>query len=288
MTGFGEARHQDPRGLIQVELRTVNHRYFKLSAKISESAAVIESALEPLVRDRVKRGSVQLNLKVERPRRPEDYRLNLVALASYHEQLRRMPGIEQRSIDPTCLLALPGVTEEVRTPEASADEDWPRIERVVLRALDALQTSRAQEGRAMAIELVALCRAISEHLGLIEQRGPQVVQTYHKKLMERVQVLAHEHGVTVEPRDVVREVAILADRSDISEEIIRLRAHLDQFHTIIEERESSGRKLEFLVQEMGREINTVGSKANDVEISRAVVEVKAVLEKIRELIQNVE
>jgi uncharacterized protein (TIGR00255 family) len=288
MTGFGEARQQDPRGLIQVEVRAVNHRYFKLSTKISECYAVVESALEQLVRDRVKRGSVQLNLKVERPRRAEDYRLNTVALSSYHEQLRRMPGFERGSIELTYLLTLPGVVEDVRAPEASHDEDWPRIERVVSRALDALHTSRAQEGRAMAIELVGLCRAISEQVGLIADRGPHVVQSYHKKLTERVAALAHEHGVTVEPRELVREVAILADRSDISEEIVRLRAHLTQFQTITEEAESSGRKLEFLVQEMGREINTVGSKANDVEISRSVVEVKAVLEKIRELIQNVE
>jgi uncharacterized protein (TIGR00255 family) len=288
MTGFGEARHQDQRGLILVEVRAVNHRYFKLSTKISESDAAIEPALERLVRERVKRGSIQLNVKVERPRRPEDYRLNLVALASYRDQLRRTSGFEDKVIDLAQLLALPGVVEDVRGPEVSADEDWPRIERVVGRALEALETSRAGEGRAMATELVALCKAIGEHLRAIAERGPAVVQSYHKKMLERVSLLARAHGVTVEPKDLVREVAILADRSDISEEIVRLRAHLGQFHAIIEETESSGRKLEFLVQEMGREINTVGSKANDVDINRLVVEVKALLEKIRELIQNVE
>ena len=115
-----------------------------------------------------------------------------------------------------------------------------------------------------------------------------VVQVYHKRLTDRIQALVLEQGVTIEPGDLIREVAILADRCDISEEIVRLRAHLTQYVAIIEEPESSGRKLEFLLQEIGREINTIGSKANDIEISRAVVDVKALLEKIREMVQNVE
>jgi uncharacterized protein (TIGR00255 family) len=108
------------------------------------------------------------------------------------------------------------------------------------------------------------------------------------RLCERIQALVKNSGVTIEPGDVVRETAILADRCDISEEIVRLRAHLSQYSEIIDERESAGRKLEFVAQEIGREINTIGSKASDVRISRLVVEVKAILEKIRELVQNVE
>ncbi len=140
----------------------------------------------------------------------------------------------------------------------------------------------------MAAELTALGRSIGDLLVRIADRAPMVVQAYHKRITDRVQALVLEQGVTVEPKDLIREVAILADRCDISEEVVRLRAHLAQYVAIIDEPESSGRKLEFLVQEMGREINTIGSKASDVEISRSVVEVKALLEKIRELVQNVE
>ena len=114
------------------------------------------------------------------------------------------------------------------------------------------------------------------------------MQHHQKRLTERVSALLKDHDTTVEPKDLVREVAILVDRGDISEEIVRLRAHLTQFFATIDEDESSGRKLEFVSQEMGREVNTIGSKAGDVEISRSVVEVKALLEKIRELVQNVE
>jgi uncharacterized protein (TIGR00255 family) len=125
-------------------------------------------------------------------------------------------------------------------------------------------------------------------LNAIAERGPFVVQNMQTRLCERIQALMKDNGVTVEPKDVVRETAILADRCDISEEIVRLRAHLCQFHEIIDEPQSAGRKLEFVAQEIGREINTIGSKASDVQISRSVVEVKALLEKIRELVQNVE
>ena len=135
---------------------------------------------------------------------------------------------------------------------------------------------------------LALGRSIGENLGRIAERAPAVVQSYHRRITERVQALVAEQGVSVEPQHLIREVAILADRCDISEEVVRLRAHLAQYAAIIDEPESSGRRLEFLVQEMGREINTIGAKAGDIEISRAVVDVKALLEKIRELVQNVE
>ena len=303
MTGFGEARHQDPRWTVQVEMRTVNNRHLKISSRISDEFAAMEGALEQLVRERVRRGTVQISLRIERPRRPEDYRLNLVALASYRDQLRALQGENGGGgdgdwgtassgaspvVDLGPLLALPGVVEETRPCVSSPQDDWPEVAAVVTRALEALEASRAREGRAMADELIALGRSIDEHLGRIAERAPLVVQAYHRKITERVRALVADQGITIEPADLVREVAILADRCDISEEVVRLRAHLAQYAAIIDEAESSGRKLEFLVQEMGREINTIGSKANDVEISRAVVDVKALLEKIRELVQNVE
>jgi len=288
MTGFGEARLQDSRWTIVVEVRTVNNRHFKLSAKISESYAMIEPALEQLVRAKVRRGTVQINLRIDRPRRSEDYRLNLVALASYRDQLKGFAGFGERTLDLAQLLILPGVVEDVHSLDHTPDEDWPIFAKVVSEALSKVQSARAAEGRAMAAELIALGNGISDQLSSIAERAPHVALNHHKRLAERVSALVSEHGLTIEPKDLVREVAILADRSDISEEVVRLRAHLAQYCATIDEAESSGRKLEFVSQEMGREINTIGSKAGDVEISRRVVEVKALLEKIRELIQNVE
>ena len=288
MTGFGEARLQDTRWTVVVEVRTVNNRHFKLSAKISESYAMVEPALEQLVREKVRRGTVQLSLRIDRPRRPEDYRVNLVALSSYRDQLKGLRGFDETLLALGQLLTLPGVVEDYRALDQTLDDDWSEIAKVVDLALSKLQSARATEGQAMAAELIALGRGIDDQLSLIAERGPHVAQNHHKRLTERVAALVKDQGVTVEPKDLIREVAILIDRSDISEEIVRLRAHLTQFFATIDLAESAGRKLEFVSQEIGREINTIGSKAGDVAISQAVIEVKALLEKVRELVQNVE
>lgn len=285
MTGFGEARHQDDRLSVTVEVRAVNNRHLKLNARISDPYSALEPELDRLVRTVVRRGTVQLNLRVDRPRRAEDYRLNLVALTSYRDQMR---SLQDDPVPMSALLALPGVVEDRRAAEADPNEDWPILAEAVAEALEMLQATRAEEGRAMAQELLMLGKGIAEHLDRIASRGPEVVSSYRGRLHERVQSLLEGRGATLEPRDLIREVAIFAERADIAEEIVRLRAHLGQYVEVLHEPESAGRKLEFVVQEMSRETNTIGSKANDVEISREVVEIKGLMEKIRELIQNVE
>jgi uncharacterized protein (TIGR00255 family) len=288
MTGFGEARLQEERWTVGVEIRTVNNRHLKMSAKISDPYGALEPDVERLVRETIRRGTVQIVLRVDRPRRAEDYRLNLVALTSYRDQVDALRGDSAVPTPLGSLLALPGVVEERKPANDDPHQDWPALSAVIAQALSRLQAARAEEGDAMAAELLVLGKAVANHLDQIVERGPEVVAAYQKRLTERVQNLLEGQGVTIEPKDLIREVAILSERADISEEIIRLRAHLAQYIDVIHEPESAGRKLEFVVQEMGRETNTIGSKANDVEISRSVVEIKGLLEKIRELIQNVE
>jgi uncharacterized protein (TIGR00255 family) len=288
MTGIGESRHQDDRMTVLVEVRAVNNRHLKLTVRATEPYAALEPEIERLVRETVRRGTVQLTLRVDRPRRPEDYRLNLVALGSYRDQLETFMGPHTTPPDLAALLTLPGVVEDRRTDDTDPHEEWALLLPVVAEALFRLQAARAEEGQAMAAELLALADAISRHLERIAARGPEVVSSYQTRLTERVQSLVARHGITVEPTDLIREVAILAERADIAEEVVRLRAHLVQFAGLVSGPESAGRKLEFVVQEMGRETNTIGSKANDVAISRDVVEIKGRLESIRELIQNVE
>lgn len=286
MTGFGEARGQTAAGAVTVEIRSVNNRHLKLSTRISDPHGAMEPELEQLIRSRVRRGTVQINVRVERTKRAEDYRLNLVALSSYRDQLQQFAGVSP--FDLSALLTLPGVIEESKPETSDAAEQWPEIARIVAEALEQFDASRAREGAAMAAELQTLAQTIRAELDRIAERSPLLIQAHQKRLTERIQNLVREHEITIEPSDLIREVAILADRSDVSEEIVRLRAHVDQYEEILRAKESGGRKLEFVVQEMGREINTIGSKSNDVEISRNVVEVKGTLEKIRELVQNVE
>lgn len=289
MTGFGEARRQDEARTVVVEARSVNGRHLKLSTRLSDPFGALEPEIERLVRHRLKRGTVQLNLRVEAQRRPEDYRLNLAALEGYRAQLLAFIGHAQQPPDfLSALLSLPGVVESTRATLDDPHAEWPAIEPIVVEALDQLQRSRQEEGRAMEQELRSLASEIGGHLERVASRVPEVVSSYRDRLADRVSALVQERGIAVEPEHLIREVAIFAERSDIAEEITRLRAHLQQFDAVISSDDAPGRKLEFVVQEMGRETNTIGSKANDVEISRAVVEMKGALEKIRELIQNVE
>ncbi len=287
MTGFGEARHQDDRLSVVVEVRSVNNRHLKLSTRLSDAYSALEPEIERLIRQSLKRGSIQFSLRVDRPRRAEDYRLNTVALSSYREQLASLQGEQGPKIDLASLLVLPGVVEERKPDTADPSEDWPLLESVIHRALDKLQSARLEEGKAMSDELLSLAQAVDDGLSRVVSRVPEVVSAYQERLLERLQNLVQDR-VVFEAKDIIREVAILAERADISEEITRLKAHIAQYRSVIEEPESAGRKLEFVIQEMGRETNTIGSKANDIEISRAVVEMKSALEKIRELIQNVE
>ena len=232
MTGFGEARLQRPRWTIVVEVRTVNNRHFKLSAKISESYAMIEPALEQLVREKVRRGTVQVNLRVERPRRPEDYRLEpggagqLSRPAQGPARFRRAAG---RLSGAACACRASSRTSA--PTRAVPDEDWPEIAAVVGQALAKLEASRAPgrrgDGRRAAARWAA---AIGDHLSAIAERGPAGRRrTCKRGSASGSRRSCRSSGVTVEPKDLIREVAILADRCDISEEIVRLRAHLAQF-----------------------------------------------------------
>jgi uncharacterized protein (TIGR00255 family) len=290
MTGFGEARGQSNGVAVGVEVRTINSRHFKLSLRTSEGYAALEPEIEATTRETIRRGTVQLNLRVEHPASSEDYRINTAVIENYRNQLETLTGRSEWN-DPDdlrMLLSLPGSVDERRSSDREPREDWPAIEPVLRQALANLAKMRAEEGVALAADLAHNGRQILEQLDSIAQRSPEVVQSYQSRLIQRVEQALSDLNVTVQPADLLREVSLFADRSDISEEIVRLRSHLQQYEAALMLPESSGRKLEFIAQEMGREVNTIGSKANDAEISKLVVEVKTALERIREQIQNVE
>lgn len=291
MTGYGEARLQEDGLCISFELRAVNNRYLKVSLRANDPYHLLEPEVEKVIRKVVRRGTLQVHLRVDRQASAQDFRINQVALESYIEQLTpalsKMGKLRGEGLMAQ-LLALPGVVPEAGAMSADFEHEWPRLEKVLQQALDKLQIMRQEEGRAMAAEFLAQRDAISRSLDKIRQRAPLVVEQYRDRILERVRKMVGELGVEVDRKDLIKEVSIFADRSDISEEIVRLASHLDQFQLFLTEPESPGRKLEFLTQEMAREANTIGSKASDVEISKDVVEIKGTLEKIRELVQNIE
>jgi uncharacterized protein (TIGR00255 family) len=290
MTGHGEA-HQHEDGLsIAAEIRTVNNRYFKLNLRLTEGYAPLESHVESLIRRQIHRGTVQAHVQIGREPRPDDYRLNQAVLAGYLSQLEAATGakVVRDAGQLAPLLALPGVVHEPTAEFEEIESQWPQIEGVVAAALAHLAKMRIDEGRSMATDLTANARAIAAELTKIEARAPKVVESYRLRLTERLNKLLAEVSVRAEPSELIREVGMFAERSDISEEIVRLRSHLEQFDTVMATDESQGRKLEFLTQEMFRETNTIGSKANDAEIARHVIEIKTAIERMREMIQNVE
>jgi uncharacterized protein (TIGR00255 family) len=290
MTGHGEA-HQHEGGLsIAAEIRTVNNRYFKLNLRLAEGYVPLEPQVESLVRQHVRRGTVQVSVQIDREAQPGDYRLNQVVLRGYLQQFEAVVGrslmADPASLSP--LLGLPGVVHEPTAAYEEVEAQWPRIETVLAEALANLTQMRQDEGRSMAADLAANARTIAGELAKIEVRAPQVVEGYRARLSERVNKLLAEVGVQGGTGDIVREVALFAERSDISEEIVRLKSHLDQLDAVMAAAESQGRKLDFLIQEMFRETNTIGSKANDTEIARHVIEIKTAIERMREMVQNVE
>jgi uncharacterized protein (TIGR00255 family) len=292
MTGYGEARYQSDALNLLIELRAFNNRYLKISVRAAEPYHLLEPEFEKVIRRTVRRGSLQVHLRCERQVAPQDFRINAVALASYIEQLRgacKKLGLPDRGDQFIGqILALPGVVPEPGNLGERLHEDWPIIERVLEEAVGRLQTMRQEEGRAMAQELLNHRETIAGHLQQIRQRIPHVSSAFRDRLFERVRNLLNGVDVRLDHSDLIKEVSIFAERSDIAEEVARLDSHLMQFQEFMNDAESPGRKLEFLTQEMSRETNTIGSKAGDVEISRQVVEIKATLEKVREMVQNVE
>jgi uncharacterized protein (TIGR00255 family) len=289
MTGYGEAHRKDASLAVTAEVRTINSRYFKLVVRCGEGYTALEPLVENLVREQMKRGTVQVSVRIDRSR-AGDFQLNADVLEGYLKQLESLSA-RWKAKGPVAieaLLALPGVIDQDGRSNADVSAEWPLVRETLQAAMENMAKMRSVEGAAMATDLAANAAAISRQLDAIDERAPMVAESYRSRLTERLTKTLSEFEITLDPADLIRETSIYAERSDISEEIVRLRSHLEQFGATLTLPESSGRKLEFLTQEMFRETNTIGSKANDVQISRHVIEIKAAIERIREMIQNVE
>lgn len=292
MTGYGEARWQGDALSLSIELRALNNRYLKVSLRAPDPYHLLEAEFEKVVRRIVKRGTLQIQLRCDRQASPQDFRINGVALGSYVQQIQALAasmGLADRGAALLGqVLTLPGVVPEPGSQAGKLHDDWGLIEKVLLDALERMQTMRREEGRSMANELLSLRDTIGRHLAVIRSRTPEVVVAFRDRLHERVKNLLADTDVVLDKDLLIREVSVFAERCDIAEEVVRLATHLSHFEELMKDQDSPGRKLEFLTQEMFRETNTIGSKASDVGISREVVEIKGTLEKIRELVQNVE
>jgi uncharacterized protein (TIGR00255 family) len=238
----------------------------------------------------VARGTVNVQIQFAPIGQASRFRIIPEVLQAYWQQLQDVDS--QRNVPAPSssadLLSLPGVIADELALTVDIEQEWPLVEETLNRGLQKLQAFRQLEGDSMQNDLEQNCQMILEHLESVTQQAPGVVSGYRDKILERVRELLAETGATVEPEHLIREVSVFSDRCDINEELTRLRCHIDQFGQVVAADLSQGRKLDFLTQEMFREINTIGSKANDVQIAHHVVEMKSAAEKMREIIQNVE
>lgn len=285
MTGHGQASVQNDQVRVVAELKTVNNRFLKTNINCDLDAAH-EAKLETFVKQNIKRGSVNLRLKTQLLGDEATFQLNKPVLSSYWLQLSEIAGSTQ-SVNVESLLVLPGVIAENVRDDLN-EIVWPVAEQATKEAIVQLNKMRRIEGHVMQQDMVANCEIISKQLESVKALAPRVITNYSKRMTDRINGLLEAFDVSIQATDIVKEVGVFAEKCDISEETVRLGSHIDQFNRVIDENGSNGKKLDFLIQEMLRETNTIGSKANDVDIANNVVEIKTCIERIREMVQNVE
>jgi len=289
MTGFGDATTENNGTHYAVEIRSLNNRFFKPVIKLPDNVSGLEPELESMLREAIGRGSITFILKMRSDSAEAAYHINTHALKAYLEQLQQVKGLDRMvQIDLASLVALPGVCQEPRDETDEIARHGPVIRELAKQAIVKLDGMRKREGEALFSDLMKHAKLIAASLKEIEARAPFVIDDYHKRLSQRVSQLLAKAELKLDENDLIREVAVFAERADVSEEIQRLTTHLDAFEQSCRTGEHAGRKLDFIAQEMLREANTIASKANDATIAKQIVEIKGAIDRLKEQVQNVE
>jgi uncharacterized protein (TIGR00255 family) len=287
MTGFGAGRGGAGGEEFDAEVRSVNHKFCEVKVRLPRELGALEGDVVRQVKERLARGGVEVALRRGGGRGALAPRVDLELAASYaraFEEVRRRLGLAGE-VTLGAVLQAEGV---VALDERAVDLEAARaaVAGALAQALDALAAMREREGAALARDLESRLATVEALGGRIEEASPRTIQFYRERLAERVQELSR--GLAPDPVRLATEVALFADRVDVSEEVTRLRSHLAQMRDLLRSREPAGRKMDFLVQEMHREANTIGSKSQSADIAGAVVALKAEIERMREQVQNVE
>ena len=290
MTGFGRGEYTDGKRSITVEIKSVNHRYSDITVKMPRRYTFAEDKIKNTVKEKIRRGKVDVSIIVDNIAENDvNIRLNTMLAKQYYDNLTELRSEFDLSGDISLqfMVSLPDVMKAI--PDVEDEEEITNAILIpVAEAAANLEKLRAVEGEKLAEDLIAKGEHVKEILDRIEERAPQVVVDYTAKLKERIQELVGSAVQIPEDRILV-EAAVFADKCAIDEEITRLNSHLIQLRNIIEKSsQPEGKKLDFLVQEMNREANTIGSKANDITITNYMLEIKSEIEKIREQVQNIE
>ncbi len=288
MTGFGRAQASVEGYNITVEIRSVNHRYFEFYAKLPRTYSFLEEKVKALLQTGISRGKVECSVQLEAT--ADDsvvVAVNEPLAKGYVDAVKEIS--EKFSLDnDLTALSVARFSDVLSISKAPVDEDelWAKVSPVVEDALKGFISMRETEGKKLSGDVLSRADTILNNVSYIEERSPETVKLYSEKLLERMKNVLGD--TQVDEARILTEAAIYADKIAVAEETVRLRSHIDQLHEMLNSNEAVGRKLDFLVQEINREANTIGSKAQDVDIARRVIDIKAEIEKIREQIQNIE
>jgi uncharacterized protein (TIGR00255 family) len=290
MTGYGEAHGEVDGITYAVTIKAVNNRYLKAIVKLPDLAAFLDEDVERLLRRELGRGTVNFTIRLKDISGNSLFEIDESALQSVVERLTsiELSGKLTGSVDIASLLSLPGITRPVEPDEETAERMREGILKISSEAIARLKEMRAAEGAALRADLKDNCDEIARGMERIRSLSSTIVDSYAEKLRKRVDDLLAHAELKLDEDALAREVAIYADRSDISEELARLDSHLKQFAQTCESAGQAGRRLDFISQEMLREANTIASKSSDTEITRLVVDIKCRIDRIKEQVQNVE
>jgi uncharacterized protein (TIGR00255 family) len=290
MTGYGRAEAVLTGRKFTVEMKSVNHRYLEISLRLPGMLMSLEAEIRKRIGEQFSRGRVEAVFRVDADGNAVNgggYVLNLPLVRNYHALLSQIK--EELRFEDNITLAMIAGFRDVFVPTDSGQEPavlWEGLAKVLDDAIRTLTRMREREGENLKQDLTARLLLLAGGLERIAGRSPQVVLDYQKRLGDRVRELTG--GMALDEARLLQEVAMMADKSDITEEIVRFRSHIGQFTDLLAGDDAAGRKIDFLIQEMGREVNTIGSKSGDAEISREVIEIKSELAKLREQVQNLE
>lgn len=288
MTGYGRVKVENDLREITVELRSVNHRYLDLNIKVPRIYGYLEEMVSKQAQAAIARGKVDIFVSV-RAKEGADIRVspNMAVIQGYVDAIRKVSETYGLSDEATALslLRLPDAMEQSKE-EADADQLKAEVSAVLDQALTEYNAMREKEGARLVEDVTYRAGLIAQSVDFVEQRSPDCVEEYRQRIAARMTEILD--GTELAQQRILQEAALYADKVNVTEEIVRLRSHLSQLETMLKSPVAIGRKLDFLVQEMNRETNTIGSKANDFQIAKTVVDMKAEIEKIREQIQNLE
>ena len=290
MTGYGRSQAVVDTMNITVELKSVNHRYFEFNSRVPRNYGFLDEKLKSYIGSRVSRGKVECYVSVENLEDDEiEILVNHSLAQSYLGALKELAERNELNLrDDLAMSSLARYNDIFTVHKQEADEEkiWNAVKTVAEKAVDKFIEMRETEGNKLKNDVLSRANLILNKVSVIEERSPQTVKEYNDKLLARINEFLSD--VQVDEQRLLTECAIFADKVAVAEETVRLRSHIDQLRQFLDSNEAVGRKTDFLVQEMNREANTIGSKAQDVTIARCVIDIKAEIEKIREQIQNIE